>query len=80
VTLDDIAQEKFVSYPREDGIREITDRVCLQAGFRPNVVFESFDSSVIAHLVRDGVGVALMPESWWQGAPREHLIKLPIAN
>lgn len=80
VTLDDIAHEKFISYPQEDGIREITDRVCQQAGFRPNVVFESFDSSVIAHLVRDGVGVALMSESWWQGATREHLVKLPIAH
>lgn len=80
VSMSDIAAEKFISYPREDGIREITDRICRQAGFSPNVVFESFDSSVIAHLVRTGVGIALMPESWWQGDMRNHLVKLTIDN
>ncbi|WP_133038172.1 LysR substrate-binding domain-containing protein [Shewanella fodinae] len=72
--------KKFLSYPREDGFREITDNFCRQAGFRANVVFESFDTAVIADLVRAGAGVAILPRLWWDVGNSQQLVKLPISN
>jgi DNA-binding transcriptional LysR family regulator len=79
VALSEVAQEKFLSYPREDGFREITDNFCRQAGFRANVIFESFDTAVIADLVRAGAGVAILPRLWWDVGNSQQLVKLPIS-
>jgi DNA-binding transcriptional LysR family regulator len=80
VALSEVAQEKFLSYPREDGFREITDNFCRQAGFRANVIFESFDTAVIADLVRAGAGVAILPRLCWDVGNSQQLVKLPISS
>lgn len=64
VALADLADDSFVTTPLSAGsaLQELSQRACLEAGFRPNVVQEVTDPYMILMLVAAGVGVALMTE------------------
>ncbi|MDJ0932226.1 LysR substrate-binding domain-containing protein [Breoghania sp.] len=80
IDLRELAPEKFVSYTREDGLRNMLDHLCETSGFTPNVVFESADVEVIGNLVDAGVGIALLPAFWWSSGRAERLARLRIAT
>lgn len=60
-----LVDEGFVTTPAAAGssLREVTARACAEAGFRPRVVQEVTDPSMLMLLVAAGVGVTLVPES-----------------
>jgi LysR family transcriptional regulator, transcription activator of glutamate synthase operon len=57
VRLADISDEPFVSLRPTSALRKLTDDLCDQAGFRPEVVFEGDDLGFVAA----GLGVAIVP-------------------
>lgn len=57
------ADESFVVMHEDYGMRRIFDELCAEAGFVPNVVFESSELATIGGLVSASLGVAVMP---WQ--------------
>ena len=59
--LADLAEEPFVAYARESGIRHVIDRYCLEVGFTPRVAMEGVEDLTVAGLVAAGVGVAVVP-------------------
>jgi DNA-binding transcriptional LysR family regulator len=61
VSLLDLADEPFVSFPRDSGstLRVITNKVCWEYGFMPNVVQEAPDSYTIHAMVAAGQGVSI---------------------
>ncbi|CAM3654652.1 LysR family transcriptional regulator [Brevibacillus invocatus] len=61
VQLREVADEPFVSYKHESGIREVIDTLCQQAGFKPKVTFEGVGDATIAGFVAADFGVALIP-------------------
>ncbi|MDH4616931.1 LysR family transcriptional regulator [Brevibacillus sp. AY1] len=61
VYLREVADEPFVSYKHESGIREVIDNLCQQAGFKPKVTFEGVGDATIAGFVAANFGVALIP-------------------
>ena len=63
--LKDLAGEAFISLSEDDypGTREWLNRVCLEAGFAPNITPESNSTATMIHLVGLEMGVALLPES-----------------
>lgn len=65
IDLADLAEEQFVTHPANVGgaMFSITLKACLDAGFRPSVVQQASETSVVASLVAAGVGVALLPLS-----------------
>ena len=64
VSLRDVAEESFVTYPANEGfsLRAAVDAVCARAGFRPRVVRESRWSRTLLCLVAADVGVAIVPK------------------
>ena len=60
--LADLAGETWVDVPPSNSDSNLLMRACAQAGFVPNVAFESDDYEVIRELVATGVGVALLPD------------------
>jgi DNA-binding transcriptional LysR family regulator len=56
-----VAEEPFVSLRRTSALREQSDALCAQAGFRPQVVFEGDDLSTVRGFVAAGLGVAIVP-------------------
>jgi DNA-binding transcriptional LysR family regulator len=57
VRLAELVTERFVLYPKGSGGREQLIEACRQAGFEPQVVFESEDRETILGLVAAGVGI-----------------------
>jgi len=56
-----VAEEPFVSLRRTSALREQSDALCAQAGFRPRVVFEGDDLSTVRGFVAAGLGGAIVP-------------------
>ena len=63
VRLADVSSEPFLMLQRTSLLRRICDDLCREAGFEPNVSFESEDVHTIRGLVAAGLGVAVIPAS-----------------
>ena len=61
VRLADVASEPFISLRSASALRRLTDDLCEEAGFRPDVVFEGDDLSTVRGFVAAGLGVAIVP-------------------
>ena len=61
VRLADVADEPFISLRSASALRRLTDSLCEQAGFRPDVIFEGDDLSNVRGFVAAGLGVAVVP-------------------
>ncbi|GAA0906693.1 LysR family transcriptional regulator [Pseudonocardia zijingensis] len=72
VALHELAGEGFVCMRAGYGVRELTDQLCAEAGFAPDVVIETGQLSIVHGMVRSGVGVALLPRLAAAGA--EHAV------
>lgn len=59
--LAEVADEPFVSLRPTSALRRLTDSLCDQAGFVPDVVFEGDDLSTVRGFVAAGLGVAIVP-------------------
>lgn len=61
----DLENEPFVAYGRRwaPGFFDFVVRVCINAGFSPNIVQETGEMYTAISLVAAGVGVAILPES-----------------
>jgi DNA-binding transcriptional LysR family regulator len=61
IQLADVAGERFIGLAAASALRRLTDDLCGQAGFRPDVIFEGDDLSDVRGFVAAGLGVAVMP-------------------
>jgi DNA-binding transcriptional LysR family regulator len=61
VRLADVATEPFIGLRPVSALRQRTDDLCDQAGFRPTVIFEGDDLSNVRGFVAAGLGVAVIP-------------------
>src|ERR1700723_412716 len=61
VALADAAAEPFIGLRPASALRRLTDSLCEAAGFRPEVVFEGDDLSIVRGFVAAGLGVAVVP-------------------
>jgi DNA-binding transcriptional LysR family regulator len=61
VKLSDVAGDTFIVLGRGYGLRQITERLCREAGFTPRVGFEGEEVETLRGLVAAGLGVSLLP-------------------
>jgi DNA-binding transcriptional LysR family regulator len=63
VSIEQLKNEKFILYKTEGhNSRELTLQCCRNAGFEPEVAFESEQAATIQYLVASNLGVTLLPE------------------
>ena len=68
----------WVVEPRGAASRHFAEQACRQAGFDPDIRFETADLQAHAALIASGNAVALMPDLFWQGRkPPVRLLELP---
>ncbi|MBQ9802252.1 MAG: LysR family transcriptional regulator [Clostridia bacterium] len=65
IALADVAEENFISLGGSRQFRGICDRFCLQAGFAPQVGFESDNPASVKKLIAAHAGVGFWPEFSW---------------
>jgi LysR family transcriptional regulator, transcription activator of glutamate synthase operon len=61
IHLAEVSREPFIGLRPASALRQLTDDLCQQAGFRPAVVFEGDDLSTVRGFVAAGLGVAIVP-------------------
>ena len=61
VSFQDLKNEPFILVKKGQGFRAIADRLCSDAGFVPQIVFESGNIETVQALVAAGMGIAFVP-------------------
>ncbi|WP_199614872.1 LysR family transcriptional regulator [Paenibacillus alkalitolerans] len=61
IPVRELAGESFIVLKKGQGFRQIAFEICAQAGFEPNIVFESGNIETVQALVAAGMGVAFIP-------------------
>jgi DNA-binding transcriptional LysR family regulator len=76
--LADAAGRPWVMEPYGAASRHFAEQTCRQAGFEPDVRFETADLQAHVALIESGNAVALMPDLIWRGRiPAVRQIRLP---
>jgi DNA-binding transcriptional LysR family regulator len=69
VQLRQMADESFVMLRKPSTLRDQSEQLCRNAGFRPQVAFEAEDLPTVRGFVAAGLGVAVLPASHEGPAP-----------
>lgn len=65
IFLEELSNESFISFENNKPFRKISDTLCLYAGFKPNIVFESDVPSIVRELISAGLGISFIPQISW---------------
>ncbi len=74
ITIKDLENEKFITMGSKTGIFEITNEICSEEGFSPNIVIQSDDPYYIRKYIEMGLGISFIPSVSWQGLFSENVI------
>lgn len=80
LSLLQLMKDSFVLFPDGYILRKIVEDACLQAGFRPSILFEGEDLDAIKGLVSSGIGVTLLPEVTLHGNLPNDTVKVTISQ
>lgn len=65
ISLQDVANEQFISLMGSKQFRYICDRFCNKADIRPNIVFESDSPAAVKNMIGANLGIGFWPEFTW---------------
>ncbi len=77
IDLRSVKDEWFISISSARQFRTICDQVCLNAGFKPNIIFESDAPIAVRNLISAGNGIGFWP-AFSFGPVSENIKLLPI--
>lgn len=80
ITLDELADARFISLAGSRRFRSICDELCANRGFEPDVMFESDNPAVVRKMISLGLGVGFWPERSWGPVNGDDVIVLPLAD
>lgn len=81
IELKEVAEEGFIFMSDTRPIRMICDQFCMEAGFAPDIVFESMNFEAVRSLISAGLGVGFWPEYSWENAElTKNVVLLPIKS
>lgn len=63
VELAELAEERFILFRHDFALHGQITAACLQAGFEPQIVFESAQWDFISEMVASDFGIAMLPET-----------------
>jgi Transcriptional regulator len=62
IAIEELREEPFVGLKKGQGFRQILVNLCQQAGFTPNIVFESSNIETVQSLIAGGMGITFVPK------------------
>src|SRR5699024_8502279 len=63
VKLSELENESFIALQKGNSMRDITDDICRENGFEPNINFEIDEPSAMKYYVKANLGVIFTPET-----------------
>lgn len=79
ISVMDLQNEPFVSYPRSMTLREVVDVYCQKAGFLPRVVQEADTSPALLCLIAAGIGLSITPAELQDIEPISGVVFRPLS-
>ena len=80
LALTSLADANFISLAGSKQLRGICDRFCAQAGFTPNVGFESDNPGAVKNLIAAHAGIGFWPEFSWGECGGADVVLLPVSD
>lgn len=80
IRLADTQDESYVSLQNPRPIRDLCNYFCKEAGFSPNVVYESDNPETVRNLIAAGLGIAFWPQYSWGPLVSDHVKLLSIES
>ncbi|MFR5875746.1 MAG: LysR family transcriptional regulator [Eubacterium sp.] len=65
VSLDEVADEGFISLLGSKQFRYICDKFCHRAGIQPHIIFESDSPAAVKNMIAANLGIGFWPEFTW---------------
>ncbi|BCJ85684.1 LysR family transcriptional regulator [Effusibacillus dendaii] len=78
IDLAEASKENFIFIKSSYGMRQICLQACREAGFEPNITYESSHVETICGLVEDGLGVALLTSRVVEYVSRPYLARIRL--
>ncbi len=67
ITPCELLDERFISMPRGRSLYSLTNEICNDAGFIPNITIQTDDPYYVRKYVELGLGIAFIPSCSWEG-------------
>lgn len=80
VTLKALKDEPMIIFSKDYSLHDRIHQECHNAGFLPQVAYESSQFEFISELVRNDLGIAIFPEPFTYKVDKEMVKVLPIVN
>lgn len=80
IPLSMVKNEGFASLAGSKALRLITDQICEESGFSPQIVFESENPVAVRNFIEAGLGIGFWPEFSWGPCMSNDLLLLPIKH
>lgn len=80
ILLSEAAPYQFVTYSSGPSIRELTDLLCLQAGFKPDIILESDSPNTFKSFIQSQMGIALLPYQTQQSFFNSLIVPIHVAS
>ncbi len=78
ISLSALRSENFISFCQGNQLRSLSDHLCLEQGFYPNIIFEAKEASVFRSMIEANTGLALVPFTSWNTAKNERVTLVPL--
>lgn len=80
ITLEEAADEDFISLMGSKQFRYICDKFCHHAGIRPHIIFESDSPAAVKNMIAANLGIGFWPEFTWGRIDNDRVKLLEIAD
>ena len=80
VSVKELASERFVTMQPGGRLHYLTQSLCIQAGFYPQISIQCDDPYYIRKYIEMGLGIGFVPMFSWRGQLPEGLVCRPLKN
>ena len=80
ISIKDLEKEKFISMSSRSGLYKLTNKICNNEGFEPNIVIQSDDPDYIRKYIEMGLGISFVPSLSWKGTFSENVECRQLVN
>lgn len=80
LTLEELKNEKFILFNSEFALHDLIIRHCQNAGFEPNITYESSQWDLITELVNAQLGITILPHSVYSKMNNNKVKMIPLEN
>lgn len=80
LTLTELKNEDFILFNPEFTLHDLIIRHCQNAGFEPNIAYESSQWDLITELVNNELGITILPQSVYSKMNKNKVKMIPLEN